>query len=407
MRMGADGIVASMAADARAVVTAYFDALTARDVHAAAACWAPDGVDNMIGQVSQVGPEGVRAFFGELFGAIPDFTFAVESITAEDDRVAVRWHATGTFSGEGSFQGIAPTGRAVELDGLDLLHVRDGKLVHNDAFTDAMGLARQLGLLPPLGSRTDTAMLGAFNARTRAGRRIAGSSAEPVADGVWRVRGGVPRRMNVFLIEDEGGGVTVFDSGVRGMGRAIVSAASGLGGINRVVLGHAHVDHRGAAGELGGVPILCHPAERADAEGDGGLHYVHFDRLPPHARLIYPRLFKLWDGGPVAISGTVEDGEDVSGFRAVHLPGHAPGQIALFRERDGVALATDVFYALDIRTGLPSAPQPAHPAFEQDHEQSRASIRRLAELEPSAAWPGHAEPLTGDVATQLRAAAER
>ncbi len=228
-----------------------------------------------------------------------------------------------------------------------------------------------------------------------------------MADGVWRVRGGVPRRMNVYLIDDAGGGVTVFDAGVRGMGRAIVAAASGLGGINRVVLGHAHVDHRGAAHELGDVPILCHPAERAEAEGDGGLGYVRFELLPPHARVVYPRLFKLWDGGPVEIAGTVDEGDDVSGFSPVHLPGHAPGQIALFRERDGVALTTDVFYTLDIRTGLGAKPAPAHPAFQQDLELARASIRKLAELAPSSAWPGHAEPVTGDVAAELRAAAER
>ncbi len=37
-----------MAADAREVAAAYFDALARRDVDAAAACWAPDGVDNLI-----------------------------------------------------------------------------------------------------------------------------------------------------------------------------------------------------------------------------------------------------------------------------------------------------------------------------------------------------------------------
>ena len=186
----------------------------------------------------------------------------------------MRWSATGTFSGPGSFQGIAPTGQHVTLTGLDLLRVRDGLIVHNDAFTDGLGLARQLGLMPPQGSRADSAMLGAFNVKTRGARRLAGTAAEPVADGVWRVRGGVPRRMNAYLIADAGGGVTVFDTGVRGMGRAIVAAASGLGGINRVVLGHAHVDHRGAANELGGAPILCHPLEREEAEGDAGLGYV-------------------------------------------------------------------------------------------------------------------------------------
>jgi hydroxyacylglutathione hydrolase len=393
-----------MAADARQVAETYFAALARHDPDAAAACWASDGVDNFVGQTVLEGPAGVQAFFGELFGAIPDLAFEVESIVAEGDRVAVRWHANGTFAGESSFQGIAPTGARVTLTGLDLLDVRDGLIVHNDAFSDGLGLARQLGLLPPQGSRADTAMLRAFNVKSRAGRQFAGGSAEPIADGVWRVRGGVPREMNVYLIADEGGGVTVFDAGVRSMAKAITAAAAGLGGINRVVLGHAHPDHRGAASRLG-APVFCHPAERTDAEGDAGAHYFHFDRLAPHARLIYPPLLRMWDGGPVTIAGTIEEGEEVSGFRVVHLPGHAPGLIGLYRERDGLALTSDAFYTLDIQTGRHGAPRVTHPAFSQDTEQARASIRKLAELEPSAAWPGHAEPLRDDVAAQLQRAA--
>jgi glyoxylase-like metal-dependent hydrolase (beta-lactamase superfamily II)/ketosteroid isomerase-like protein len=389
-----------MAADARSVATTYFAALARRDVDAAAACWAPDGVDILIGQSTAEGPDGVRAFFSELFAAVPDFTFEVETVVAEGDHAAVRWHATGTFSGESAFQGIAPTGQRITQTGLDLLRVRDGLIVHNDAFSDGLGLARQLGMLPPAGSRGDQGMLKAFNARTRAARRFAGTPAEPVADGVWRVRGGVPRAMNVYLIEDDGGGVTVFDTGVKSMASAITSAASGLGGINRVVLSHAHIDHRGSAGALG-APVLCHPADRADAEGDAGRRYAHLDRLAPHARLVYPTLLRMWDGGPVTIDGTVDEGDDVSGFRVVHVPGHAPGQIALFRERDGVALSSDAFYTLNIETGLHGAPRLPHEAFNEDTEQARASVGKLAALGPSAAWPGHAEPITGDVAAQL------
>jgi glyoxylase-like metal-dependent hydrolase (beta-lactamase superfamily II)/predicted ester cyclase len=393
-----------MATDAREVAESYFAALARHDLDAAAACWAPDGVDNLVGWSVAEGPAGVRAFFGELFAAIPDFTIEAETIVAERDRAAVRWNASGTFAGESSFQGIAPTGARVTLSGIDLLEVRDGLIVQNDAFSDGLGFARRLGMLPAQGSRADASVLRAFNAKSSAARRLAGGAAEPVADGVWRVRGGVPREMNVYLIEDDGGGVTVFDSGVRSMVTAITAASARLGGINRVVLGHGHVDHRGAAGRLG-APVYCHPDERADAEGDAGMHYFDTSRLAPHARVIYPPLLRMWDGGPVAIAGTVEEGEDVSGFRPVHLPGHAPGQIALFRERDGVALTTDVFYTLDIQTGLHGAPRVAHPAFNQDTEQARASIRRLAELTPSAAWPGHAEPLRGDVAAQLQRAA--
>jgi glyoxylase-like metal-dependent hydrolase (beta-lactamase superfamily II) len=244
-------------------------------------------------------------------------------------------------------------------------------------------------------------MLRAFNTKTRASRKLAGTPAEPVADGVWRIRGGVPRAMNVYVIEDDGGGVTVFDTGVKSMASAITAAASGLGGINRVVLSHAHIDHRGAASALG-APVLCHAADRADAEGDAGQHYAHLDRLAPHARLVYPTLLRMWDGGPVEIAGTIAEGDDVSGFRVVHLPGHAPGQIALFRERDGLALTADAFYTMNIETGLHGAPRLPHDAFNEDTEQARASVRKLADLAPSAAWPGHAEPLTGDVAAQLR-----
>ena len=393
-----------MAADAREVAETYFAALARRDLDAAAGCWAPDGVDHLVGQSEARGPEGVRAFFGELFAAVPDWSFEVETVIAEGDRAAVRWNATGTFAGDAAYQGIEPTGGRVELAGLDLLHVRDGLIVRNDAFSDGMGFARQIGMLPTQGSGAETKVLRAFNARTRAARKFAGTAAEPVADGVWRIRGGVPRSMNVYLIEDDGGGVTVFDAGVKSMVNAIAAAASGLGGINRVVLGHGHVDHRGAAPGLG-APVFCHPDNRADSEGDGGRHYADFSKLRPYARPVYPHLFDLWDGGPVEIAGTIEEGEDVSGFRAVLVPGHAPGMIALFRERDGLALCSDCVYTLDVQTGFHGPARLPLAAFNLDTEQARASVRKLASLQPSAAWPGHAEPVTGDVAAQLERAA--
>ena len=52
--------------------------------------------------------------------------------------------------------------------------------------------------------------------------------------------------MNVYLIEDDGG-VTVFDCGVSDMTAPLAAAGARLGGIKRIVLGHADADHRGAA----------------------------------------------------------------------------------------------------------------------------------------------------------------
>ena len=389
-----------MAADARSIVTAYFEALGRQDLDAAGDCWAPDGVDELVGQATVTGPEGVRAYFRGLFAAIPDFRMEVDELIAEGDRVAARWRATGTFAGDADYQGIRPTGGRISLRGLDLFTVRDGLIAANVAFPDGLGFARQIGMLPAVGSRAETAVLRVFNAKSRAARELSGAPAEPVAAGVWRVRGGVPRRMNVYLLEDEGGGVTVFDAGIRGMGAAIARAASALGGINRIVLGHSHVDHRGAAPELG-APVFCHSAERAQAEGDGGLGYFEYGKLRPYARPFYRRILPVWDGGPVAIAGNVAEGEDVSGFRAVDIPGHSPGMIALHRERDGLVLSSDLVYTLDVQTGRSSPPQLPLDAFNLDTEQARASVRKVVGLAPSALWPGHAEPVTGDVAAQL------
>src|SRR5215208_2462115 len=389
---------------AEAVVRQYFDALSRRDVEAMAALWAPDGHEHIAGQVDAVGPGGVREYFSELFAAFPDFALTVQTTVAQDDKVAVHWKATANMTGP--LWGLEPTGSHVDIEGIDLLHVRDGLIVRNDAVPDGMTLARQVGLLPPPGSGIEQRLFGAFNARTKASRRVAAKSElERVADGVWVLRGGVPRTMNVYFLEDEGGGVTLFDAGIRQMTNAVATAAAPLGGINRIVLGHADVDHRGVAAGLG-VPVLCHPAERVAAEeGETQRDYHRTDLLRIPSRWVYPRLLEYWNSGPVEIAGTVEEDDDICGFRVVHLPGHAPGLIALLRESDRLALTTDCFYVVDIDTSRPQDPAPARDAFNQDTAQARESIRKLAALDPAVCWPGHLGPLTGDVRAQLERAA--
>ncbi len=387
------------------VARRYFGAASARDPEAMAACWRAGGLDRFVGQAELVAPDGVRGYFTELFAAMPDFAFEVLDLVADGDRCAVRWRATATFAGPGGFQGLEPTGARVEMEGCDVLRVQDGEIVHNDAYVDGMELARQMGVLPARDSAAEGRMTRAVNARTRLRRRVA-DPPEEIADGVWIVRGGLPRKgFNVYFVRD-GDGVLMFDAGIRAMTSALSSAGAQLGGITRIVLGHSHVDHRGAAPGMRGAPVYVHPDDVADAQGDGGLHYADLSKMPAPARWIYPALLRSWDGGPVEVAGTVEEGEDVAGFRVVHCPGHAPGLIALWREADRLALSSDVFYTANPERFTPGPPQVPHAAFNLDTEQARASIRKLAALEPAAAWPGHAEPLTGDVRAQLERAAD-
>jgi glyoxylase-like metal-dependent hydrolase (beta-lactamase superfamily II) len=230
-----------------------------------------------------------------------------------------------------------------------------------------------------------------------------------IADGVWRHAGDARHSMNVYLLEDDGG-VTVFDAGTSVMTEGVRETAAELGGATRVVLGHSHPDHRGVAADLG-VPILCHPDELEDAQGDGGMRYFDIDSIPVWwTRRIYPTLLRRWDGGPVRITDTVAEGDEIAGFRVLHFPGHAPGLIGLWRESDRLALVSDVIYMVDslrLRR-LPADKAPVVPdrVWNLDHDTAKASVRKLAELEPRTVWAGHAESLHGEP-HQLRAILER
>jgi glyoxylase-like metal-dependent hydrolase (beta-lactamase superfamily II)/predicted ester cyclase len=392
------------ASEAAEVARGYFGALERADRGAQREWYAPDMVGQIFGVMGPASRDEMIAYFDDLYAAIPDFAFEILDLIGEGDKAVVRWHATGTFAGPGHFQGLEPNGARLEIEGCDFVRVKDGKVARIDAYTDNATVARQLGVLPPAGSSAEQRLTKVMNARTRMAARTAGR-VEDVAEGVWLLRGGFPgKTMNVYFVRD-GDGVLAFDAGVRSMTNAIAREAVGLGGLTRVVLGHGHPDHRGAAPGLH-VPVYVHSADRAITEGDGGMSAIDFSQLDLAGRLVMPRLLKRWDGGPVKVAGTFEEGDEIAGFKVVHLPGHSAGMCALWRESDRLALTSDCFYTLDPQTGRKGHPRVAHAAFNLDTEQARASIRKLAALEPAAAWPGHADPLTGNVREQLERAAD-
>ena len=152
------------------VARAAFDAATKRDPDAIVATGAPGYVDDFVAIGEIRGHDAIRAFFRDLFTAFPDFTMAIDKIVADDTAAVVQWHAAGTFTG-GPFQGIAPTGRRVEVRGVDVMEVADGLVQHNTIYYDGASFARQVGLLPAVGSRADQALLAAFNAKTTLAQR--------------------------------------------------------------------------------------------------------------------------------------------------------------------------------------------------------------------------------------------
>jgi predicted ester cyclase len=78
--------------------------------------------------------------------AFPDLRLTIEDEIVEGDKWVgrFRWHAT--HSGE--FMGVAPTGRAIDIEAIGILRIADGRLLERWNVTDVLGMLQQMGSLP-------------------------------------------------------------------------------------------------------------------------------------------------------------------------------------------------------------------------------------------------------------------
>jgi steroid delta-isomerase-like uncharacterized protein len=126
------------------------------------------------------GKAAVGEFLTRLFTALPDLEFTMGSTVVRGDRIAEEWTIRGTHLG--TFLGVPATGRRLEIPGVSLLTMRDGKFLRDDFYFDAAGMLRQAGLLPSLAAtqgRTGRAVLGlavrSLNTLTPKGRAARGA----------------------------------------------------------------------------------------------------------------------------------------------------------------------------------------------------------------------------------------
>lgn len=92
------------------------------------------------------GADGMMQLDAMLHTAFPDFRFEVLEVVAEGELVIARVMAHGTHLGP--FQGLAPSGRAFQLDSFHMFRCVDGKAVEHWAVRDDLGMLRQLGAAP-------------------------------------------------------------------------------------------------------------------------------------------------------------------------------------------------------------------------------------------------------------------
>jgi predicted ester cyclase len=160
------------AGDTASVARAYFEAVGRRDLDAMTGFYEPGGTGEIHGLVELTVPDSYRAWFGDLFRAFPDFEFEILDVMATGEKAAVRWRARGSFSGTVRFEGLEPNGARIDVQGCDVLTIRESRIQRNDAYMNGTDMARQLGALPPAGSLPEKALTAALNLKTGLVRRL-------------------------------------------------------------------------------------------------------------------------------------------------------------------------------------------------------------------------------------------
>jgi hypothetical protein len=112
-----------------------------------------------------------RVFTEMFFRAFPDVHLESTGTlypALEGTGLALPWRMTGTFTGELAFWGKrygskpptwAPTGRTIDIDGIDLYEFRDGLISHHTLIYDLYNFSQQIGLLPPRDRKVPAVML--------------------------------------------------------------------------------------------------------------------------------------------------------------------------------------------------------------------------------------------------------
>lgn len=131
-------------ARAKTLVRQHFEAINDRDRDTIEDLHADDVMVHSGGRELRGVDAVVEDWWAQL-EAIPDLEDSVEMLIGEGDTVAVRYSTTGTH--EGSFLGIEPTGREVEVTSMAVMRVDDGQIAEIWNHPDRFGLFQQLGVV--------------------------------------------------------------------------------------------------------------------------------------------------------------------------------------------------------------------------------------------------------------------
>lgn len=89
-----------------------------------------------------VSHDAVKQAVASLHQAFAPAHAVIEDMIVEGNKVVVRWSIHGTHSG--AFMGIAPTGQAIQLTGINIYRIENNQFVANDEQVNALELMHRL-----------------------------------------------------------------------------------------------------------------------------------------------------------------------------------------------------------------------------------------------------------------------
>lgn len=228
-----------------------------------------------------------------------------------------------------------------------------------------------------------------------------------VAPNVWGTKDVF---VNMYIIKDETSSNWVLvDTGLKSSSQRIKKMAEAIFGKNSkpsaIILTHGHFDHVGSVANLSdewGVPVYCHYLELPYLSGKSS--YPPPDStvnggLMAKMSWVYPK--KAIDiGNKLRILPPDNSVPFLHGWEYVYTPGHAPGHISLFREKDKVLIAGDavvttisesVMSVISQKKKISGPPK----YFTYDWIAAKNSVMTLAALEPEIIATGHGKPMSG------------
>jgi glyoxylase-like metal-dependent hydrolase (beta-lactamase superfamily II) len=228
-----------------------------------------------------------------------------------------------------------------------------------------------------------------------------------VAPGVW---GRKETFANLYFLQDHVSGEwAMVDAGLSWSAstiKRIVSDLFGEGNIpSSIILTHGHFDHVGALDSLlkeWDVPVYAHPMELPYLTGQSSYP-------PPDPSVgggLMAALSFMYPKGPIDIREHVRplpDDNTIPGlpeWKYIFTPGHSPGHISLFRQRDKVLIAGDAFVTTKAESAFNALTYVKHFSgppkyFTCNWASAKLSVLKLAALDPEVVTTGHGVPMRG------------